>query len=232
MLSEAAVLEHFASWDLNDEERRYLDLHAPRFAYVLSLVAASDPKRILDVGPHFLTELLAVSFPDATLDTLGFRNPSCYREERVARHFDFDLNDVQGGVSPDFPEYDIVVMAEVLEHLYTAPELVLAFIRGGLAPGGRLVLQTPNAAAWNKRLALLRGANPFERIRESRENPGHFREYTAAELRRFGDDVGLEVERLELVDYFNAAMNAPARMLSRLRPSLRQGITVVYRRPA
>ena len=90
--------------------------------------------------------------------------------------------------------------------------------------------ETPNAAAWNKRIALLRGVNPFEPIRESRRNPGHFREYTAAELRRLGDDVGLEVERLDLVDYFNAPIRAPARFLSRLRPRLRQGITVVYRR--
>ena len=232
MLSEAAVLEHFASWDLNDEERRYLDLHAPRFAYVLPLVADSQPKRILDVGPHFLTELLGISFPGATLNTLGFPNPSCYREDRVAGHFDFDLNGVQDGAAPELPEHDVVVMAEVVEHLYTAPELVLAFLRSALAPGGRLVLQTPNAAAWNKRLALLRGVNPFEPIRESRENPGHFREYTAAELRRLGDDVGLEVERLELVDYFNAPMKAPARVASRLRPALRQGISVVYRRPA
>ena len=53
MLSEAAVLEHFATWDLNDEERRYLSLHSQRFAYVLPLVAAGEPERILDVGPHF-----------------------------------------------------------------------------------------------------------------------------------------------------------------------------------
>jgi SAM-dependent methyltransferase len=231
LLSEAAVLEHFATWDLNDEERRYLDLHSPRFAYVLPLVAAGEPERILDVGPHFLTELLGVSFPSATLDTLGFRNPSCYREERVARHFDFDLNEVQAGVLPELPEHDVVVMAEIVEHLYTAPELVLAFIHDVLAPGGRLILQTPNAAAWNKRLALLRGVNPFEPIRESRQNPGHFREYTASELRRLGDEVGLEVTRLELVDYFNVPMKAPARLLSDLRPRMRQGITVVYRRP-
>ena len=62
-------------------------------------------------------------------------------------------------------------------------------------------------------------------------NPGHFREYTASELRRLGDEVGLEVTRLELVDYFNVPMKAPARLLSRLRPRMRQGITVVYRRP-
>jgi trans-aconitate methyltransferase len=229
--SEAAVLEHFTGWELNDEERRYLDLHSSRFAYVLRVVAAYEPTRILDVGPHFLTELLAASFPDATVNTLGFPNPSCYREERVAHHFDFDLNDVQGGRPPKVPAHDVVVLAEVIEHLYTAPELVLGFLRDALTPGGHIVLQTPNAAAWNKRLALLRGVNPFEPIRESRRNPGHFREYTAGELRRLGEESGLEVERLELVDYFNAPSRAPGRLLSRLRPSMRQGITVVYRRP-
>ena len=230
MLSERGVLDHFADWSLNDEERRYLDLHSRRFAYVLQVVASSEPKRILDVGPHFLTELLGVSFPDATLNTLGFRNPSCYREERVAEHFDLDLNDVGNGEPRALPKHDVVVMAEVIEHLYTAPEVVLGFLRELLEPGGLLVLQTPNAAAWNKRLALLRGVNPFEQIRRSRENPGHFREYTADELRRLGAEAGLTAERVDLVDYFNVPFRAPVRLLCRVRPTLRQGITVVYRR--
>ena len=163
MLSEAAVLEHFATWDLNDEERRYLDLHSPRFAYVLPLVAAGEPERILDVGPHFLTELLDVSFPSATLDTLGFRNPSCYREERVARHFDFDLNEVQAGVLPELPEHDVVVMAEIARApLHGARARLALHPRPCSRRAGALILQTPNAVgARTSALRCCEDVNPF-----------------------------------------------------------------------
>lgn len=183
---------------------------------------------LLDVGPHFLTELLGISFPGATLNTLGFRNPSCYSEERVHRHFEHDLNATESELA--VPEHDVVVMAEVIEHLHTAPELVLGFVTGFLKPGGFLVLQTPNAVAWSKRLAMLRGVNPFEPIRTSTRNPGHFREYTASELHELGARTGLALGRTDLADYFNVPMKAPVRALCRLRPELRQGITLVFRR--
>jgi hypothetical protein len=119
----------------------------------------------------------------------------------------------------------------VIEHLYTAPELVLAFVKRLLKPGGFLVVQTPNAVALEKRVVMLRGANPFEMIRPSRDNPGHFREYTIHELRALAARVGLEVDGAELQDYFNSQPGY-ARLLARWKKSFRQGITIVYRRPA
>ena len=80
------------------------------------------------------------------------------------------------------PRYDLVVFAEVIEHLHTSPVHTLAFVRGLLADAGVLILQTPNAASLPKRLKLLAGRNPYELIRADGGNPGHFREYTLAEL--------------------------------------------------
>ena len=68
--------------------------------------------------------------------------------------------------------YDVIVFAEVIEHLYTAPELVLPYLRELLVLGGVLLLQTPNAVSLRKRAKLLLGVNPFERIRTERDNPG------------------------------------------------------------
>ena len=243
MLSEQQILAHFAGWDLDPEEQRYLDYHSRRFAFVLRIVGdcvaqarrnrAGAAVRLLDIGPHFLTELLSRSFADATISTLGYQNPRCYRGARIGRHLEFDLNDAQHPHQrPSFDEHDVVVMSEVIEHLYTAPELVLEFVKELMAPGGFLVVQTPNAVAWDKRVVMLRGANPFEMLRQSRQNPGHFREYTAHELRQLGDRAGLECTGCERSNYFNAPLGLPARLACRLRPGFCQGITIVYRRPA
>jgi hypothetical protein len=103
-----------------------------------------------------------------------------------------------------------------------------------LEPSGLLVLQTPNAAALFKRLKLLAGRNPYHMIRETRTNPGHFREYTLTELRRAVDASGLELVRCERRNYFDGPSwwHAVYRATRRTMPdSLRQGITMVLRRP-
>jgi SAM-dependent methyltransferase len=240
MLSEAQILEHFAGWDMNEGERHYLRFHVLRLACALRAVGGCVGRlpgrgsglRLLDIGPHFLTELLRRCYPGSVLNTLGHRSPRCYRAEHGGQHLHFDLNDTQYPERcPAFAEHDVVVMCEVLEHLYTAPELVLGFVRRLLTPGGFLVLQTPNAAVLHKRIALLRGSNPYQRIGLSRENPGHFREYTLHELRVFGGQAELDVDRCDLEDYFGARRGWVG-LLTRWRKTFRQGITVIYRRPA
>jgi tellurite resistance protein len=52
--------------------------------------------------------------------------------------------------------YDIVLFADVLEHL-TDPEAVLRKVRPFVAPGGRVVASIPNVAHISVRLALLAG---------------------------------------------------------------------------
>ena len=67
---------------------------------------------------------------------------------------------------------------------------------------GFVILQTPNAAALHKRLALLRGRNPVEAPRTSLENPGHLHEYTLSELRDQVNAGGLTIDWLRVENYF------------------------------
>ncbi len=53
-------------------------------------------------------------------------------------------------------EFDVVIASDVLEHL-VEPERALAHVRSLLAPGGRMVLSTPNIAAWQIRSKLFFG---------------------------------------------------------------------------
>ncbi len=223
----------------------YALYHAPRYAFLLELLAScgvSASSRLLDIGPSTLTGLIRSRF-GCTVDSLGHLRADSPDE---LRHFEFDLNLAQDDATwrRDVPSYDIVVMAEVIEHLYTAPQLVLAFVRSLVRDGGCLLLQTPNAASLPKRLKLLAGRNPYEMIRIDREDPGHFREYTMAELRSLAAAAGFTVEAGHAAYYFDARYGrhgpggrpqpwlgvAKNLVYRHLPPSLREGITLVLRR--
>ena len=234
-----------AAW-IRGSDQGYVAYHAPRFAYLLRLLSslgAGPDSRVLDIGLSRLTELVRERL-GAQVDSLGLQPDSIDQE---GRHYRFDLNLAQEESTwrRDLPTYDFVVMAEVLEHLYTAPELVLVFVSGLLKQGGRLILQTPNATSLPKRIKLLLGRNPYERIRVDRDNPGHFREYTLSELRALAEDLGLEEDRCRRSFYFDARYGRHAgdgagrqrwvgglkNVLYRsLPPSLREGITLVWRK--
>ena len=162
-------------------------------------------------------------------------------------HHQFDLNALQDGTrsKTKVGPYDIIVFAEVMEHLYTAPELVLPYLRELLVPNGVLVLQTPNAVSLRKRAKMALGMNPFERIRLERDNPGHFREYTASELRELLVGAGFSVDRLWMKHYFDVRYarhergdEAPRLITGALKnafyallpASLREGITILARK--
>jgi trans-aconitate methyltransferase len=232
--------------EIRGADTGYLAFHAPRYAFLLRLLrelGVGKQTRILDIGPSPLTELVQRTF-GAAVDTLGFGSE---RRDASGSHFEFDLNRTQDAASwrRDLPAYDVVVMAEVIEHLHTAPELVLQFVRTLVAPDGVLILQTPNAASLTKRIKLLLGSNPAERLREDVTNPGHYREYTLAELRALAAALCFRVEREVTAYYFDARYAHHESGSARPRPligavknvayglfpkPLREGVTMVWRR--
>ncbi len=226
-------------------DRGYLAYHAPRYRHVLELVARFLPPgtaRVLEIGPSPLGPLLSATL-GLVVDTLGLE-PNA--ERAGARHYHLDLNDAPSATRPGgMPAYDLVVFAEVIEHLHTSPLHVLRFVRSLLVEQGILVLQTPNAASLPKRLKLLAGRNPYERIRPDAGNPGHFREYTLAELLAYSGETGFEVLEVGRRFYFDArfahhdvsdlreqpVVGAIKNAVYRSLPAfLREGITLVLRR--
>jgi hypothetical protein len=165
---------------------------------------------------------------------LGFDDPR-FPRGNAEEHFEFDLNDAQYrdrwlSVAP----HDIVVMAEVIEHLYTAPKLVLACVASWLRPGGYVIVQTPNAVSLRRRLKLLAGRHPYEMIRDTRSNPGHFREYTVDELSHAAQAAGLSTVEATLHNYFGHE-GLPGRTYNTvcavMPAPLKDGITITLRKP-
>ena len=221
---------------------RYAAFHAPRYLELMGLLDAyvQPGMIVLDIGRSRLTELIHERY-DVRVDGLGFLadEPS-----PQGRNWWFDLNRAadRSQWRSGLPMYDVIVMAEVIEHLYTAPKLVLSFLRSLLTDRGVLIIQTPNAAALHKRAELLLGRNPYELIRETMNDPGHFREYTKKELIQIVEEAGLTVDRWFAGDYFDyrfvqgsgerlARLGRPLNLIYRCAPpSLKPGQTLVVRR--
>jgi hypothetical protein len=246
MISADEIKKKFSGRNLNEESKKYIEFHARRYAYLLGIVEKirnampARQIRMMDIGPSFFTELLHARFSDDAVVTLGYDSAESrgghfplgtnYDKNSL---FTFDLNEAQ---YPDkwvkIPPCELAIMAEVIEHLYTAPTLVLNFINSFLCSGGYLIIQTPNAAALSKRLELLFGSNPYDMIRETRDNPGHFREYTKNELAAIARKSGFKPHHSEYKNYFvfGSFKRAYNFVQALLPPSMKDGITVILQK--
>ena len=83
--------------------------------------------------------------------------------------------------------YDVIVCADVLEHL-KAPQNVLRQCKALLAPGGRLITSVPNAGYCGLVAELIRG--DFRYRPEGLLDSTHLRFFTRRSLQRFFDESG------------------------------------------
>ena len=94
--------------------------------------------------------------------------------------------------SPDLPfepgSFDLVVMADVLEHLVDPPD-ALARAVSWVKPGGAIVVSVPNIAHWHARLVLLRGEWRSEET--GLFDSGHLRFFNVERLDELVREAGL-----------------------------------------
>jgi 2-polyprenyl-3-methyl-5-hydroxy-6-metoxy-1,4-benzoquinol methylase len=93
---------------------------------------------------------------------------------------------------PVGPDFDYVILSDVLEHLRNRRAL-LAATRRFLAPSGRLIVSTPNVALFTQRAALLLGR--FEYAPRGILDETHLHLYTRASIRRELARAGFRVTR-------------------------------------
>jgi 2-polyprenyl-3-methyl-5-hydroxy-6-metoxy-1,4-benzoquinol methylase len=90
--------------------------------------------------------------------------------------------------------FDVVVCADVLEHL-PRPEELLGRIREWLAPGGLLFVSLPNVANVSVRAGLLLGQFPY--ADKGILDRTHLRFYTRRSARRLLEDAGFRVRSVD-----------------------------------
>ncbi len=120
---------------------------------------------------------------------------------------EFDLHveqvDIQRQRFPfDNDQVDYVHFSEVFEHLYINPFHTLSEMHRILKPGGLIYFSTPNFYSVDNLLRIILGKSfrdGFEEVYRilSEGYPGHIREYTTAEMKKFFNYAGFEVKDLK-----------------------------------
>lgn len=193
----------------------YLRLSELRYARALRAYASSSgtspsESRVLDTGAY--TGAFALSLARLGLDVTVTEAFSLYggafdgirrlleREGVTVVDLDVTAPDAQVG-----SRFDLVANMAMVEHLAHTPRPLMENLKRHLRPTGRLVLDTPNVAAWPKRVEALLGRStlpPLETVYRSAEPfTGHHREYTPDDVRRLLELAGLRLHGIETFNY-------------------------------
>lgn len=237
--SPEEIISFFDDYDLSQSNRDYLHFHALRYFILWKEVLAITNKstiKILDIGPGFFTELLGQKlksiYPSIEIYCLGLKSDYIPFKSKID-FIHYDLNDLylKPENIPKLEQFDLIVCAEVLEHLYTGIDAILETFAKWLKLNGRIIIQTPNAASLHHRIKLLSGKNPFPPLRPNPLEPGHYREYTLGELKTSLEKAGLNPTKIETHNYFNykgSWKNNFYKSICNLLPSaFKDGVTII-----
>jgi 2-polyprenyl-3-methyl-5-hydroxy-6-metoxy-1,4-benzoquinol methylase len=174
---------------------------------------------VLDYGSYFgnfSTAAAAMGFRVDAIDSYRSYGAALAPWVKVQRDTGvaiLDFADSGHDVAASVGTYDAVICAGVLEHIPHTPRQLLEAVTALLAPGGALILDTPNLAYLYKRLAMVEGQSVFAPIAQQyfTEIPfeGHHREYTIAEVEWLLQTAGHD---LVSIDTFNYSVYGQSRL--------------------
>ena len=184
-------------------DHTYLARHYSRFTSTLSEFCSTwTPERgmrVLDVGAHWLHQ--SVVWRMAGFEVTALDLPVTFEVENIrslARQMDITLvacADLGAADALDVvadSSINVILFAEIIEHLTFNPVRFWKQIHRILAPGGRIVVTTPNYYAWNGRVwrpwRFLRGSGggiSVDDILNMHTYSHHWREFAMAELIRY-----------------------------------------------
>lgn len=179
-----------------------------RFVYTWGLVKDSQGSCLeLGANPYFTTMMLDC-FTDLDLSLANYFGPCengvysqnvLYKDidgrKTLNKKFDYQHFNIE---EDDFPyednNFNVVIFAEIIEHLQNDPCKVLREIKRVLKLGGYLVLTTPNVARLENVARIINGANIYDPYSGYGPYGRHNREYNCHELAMLLEHEGFELE--------------------------------------
>jgi SAM-dependent methyltransferase len=161
---------------------------------------------VLDLGNDkpFLSFFLRRLNPNAEIKTVSFEIPQS--------PYDLYAVDIESEPLPLQSEsIDVVLFAEVLEHLWRDPAYTLFQINRVLRAGGELYLTTPNPCELHAITCVLWQANPNQRSQIFRSlESGHLHLWSSADLKTLLETSGFKVDLLTSYDAYKYTKHVPA----------------------
>lgn len=188
------VMRSVAEYQLHDLGLRHRPEYALRTRYAMKRgplsshghllrLVGPEPKNILDIGCGTGELGAELERQGHRVTGIDFREPVC----ALSRVIEWDL---MRGLPDGLDQYDIVLLADVLEHMPDSAAL-LAQAKRCLAPGGRMLVSLPNAVHWSVRATVAAGR--FDYTNRGILDSTHLRFFTEASARRLFEQAGLKI---------------------------------------
>ncbi len=165
-------------------------LSDPNNTHAILLREVGADRTVLEIGPAtgYMTQVMAQRQCRVTgfeIDAAAAARAQPYLQHLVIG----DLENPRDGARI-VGEFDVILMADVLEHL-AWPALPLRALRQHLCPSGRLIVSLPNVAHWSARRALLVGR--WELEERGLMDRTHLRWYTRSSATALLESTGYRV---------------------------------------
>ncbi|HNB00139.1 MAG TPA: methyltransferase domain-containing protein, partial [Marmoricola sp.] len=157
---------------------------------ILEILGAMPPGKVLDVGcadGSFSAQVRALGHHVTGIDIRQHPGTSTNLDE----FYNADLDEGLPGIGP---EYDVIIAADVIEHVRD-PQHLLNQLAQRLNPSGRMIISTPNFGHWYVRARVLSGT--FDYDRRGILDETHLRFFTRRSLERILNGSSLEIEQMQ-----------------------------------
>jgi SAM-dependent methyltransferase len=213
-----------STWGEPATRARLIPAALPRIAIALDLLPpATSSSRLLELGsePFLASQCLDAVWPGTVTHANYYGTAERRGSETLVevggtrtKTYQYDLFNIE---TDEFPysdgTFDVVLFAELIEHLAINPVWALAEIHRVLKPDGRLIVTTPNALCIERLENLVTGWRPDV----DRYNPvfgygaRHNREFAAWELKLLLEETGFDVETVLVRDLPNTTIGERVR---------------------
>jgi 2-polyprenyl-3-methyl-5-hydroxy-6-metoxy-1,4-benzoquinol methylase len=156
---------------------------------ILDLIRDLPAGKVLDVGcssGEFSVKVRALGHHVTGVDIME-------HPEVAGRVDEFHLADLDEGLPELGTGYDVIIAADVIEHVRN-PKALLQQMTKLLAPNGRLIVSTPNFGHWYARARVVSGT--FDYDRRGILDETHLRFFTRRGLYRILEESSLVVEEM------------------------------------
>lgn len=198
------------------EMRAYGTCDFRRFVYTWGLASGAKGKCLELGGNPYFTTMLLKEFTDLDISLANYFGHKNGENVQAVDYIDLNNGEKKSAQftyqhfnieNDSFPyadaEFDVVIFAEIIEHLLNDPCKVLREIKRVLKPNGTLILTTPNVSRLENVAKMISGENIYDPYSGYGPYGRHNREYNRHEL-----DQLLRFEGYEPVTCFTADVHA------------------------